>query len=147
VPPNQTTNWHGWDKDKEEKERKEQEPIPEEGMEWMNKEWGGEVKEEKRKPEIDMKSSQKRRKLEPLVEREEATSNPAPCVRTWLLQDTILEEESGTDRRQKTTSAVQMPSSKMRQSWTLARGWKERILIIPGSLEKQRLLNWQRRRW
>ena len=81
----------------------------------MNEEWDGEVKEDKRKPEIEMKSSQKRRKLEPLVEWGEATSNPAPCVRTWLLQDTILEEEKCTDWRQKTTSPAQMPTSKMRQ--------------------------------
>ena len=75
----------------------------------MTEEWDGEVNEEKRKPEIEMKSSQKRRK--PLVEWGEATSNPAPCIRTWLLQDTILEEGSGADWRHKSTSPEQMPSS------------------------------------
>ena len=67
---------------KKKEERRELEPsIPEEGMEWLNEEWDGEIKEEKRKPEKEMKSSQKRRKLEPLVGWGEATANPAPCVR------------------------------------------------------------------
>ena len=84
-------------------------------MEWLDKEWDGEIKEEKRKPEKDMKSSQKRRKLEPLVGWGEAAANPAPCVRTWLLQDYILEEESDTDWRLKTPSPAHMPTSKLRQ--------------------------------
>ena len=53
--------------------------------------------------------------MEPIVEWGEATANPAPCVRTWLLQETILEEGSDPDWRQKTPSPAQMPTSKMRQ--------------------------------
>ena len=102
-------------RNKKKEERKVLEPISEEGMEWMDEEWDGDMKEEKRKPEVELKASQKRRKLEPLVEWGEATSTPSHCVRTWLLQDTILEEEKVTDWRQKTTSPEQMPSSRMKQ--------------------------------
>ena len=42
------------------KEKKILEPIPELGMEWLNEEWDGEIKEEKRKPEDTANIKQKK---------------------------------------------------------------------------------------
>ena len=63
--PRLTIDMDEW-RTKKKEERRELKPIPEDGMEWLNEEWDGEIKEEKRKPEKEMKSSQKRRKLEPI---------------------------------------------------------------------------------
>ena len=83
-------------------------------MEWLDEEWDGEVKEEKRKTE-GSKPGTKKLKLEPLVEWGQATK--APCVRSWLLGCTELEEEedSSKDWRQTLPSPSQIPSAKLKQ--------------------------------
>ena len=60
-------------------------------------------------------NKQKRRKLEPLVGWGEKLENPVPCVRTWLLQDSIQEEDEEADWRLKVPSIQQTPSQKLRQ--------------------------------
>ena len=78
---------------KKKEEKKSLEPIPEEGTEWMDEEWDGEIKEEKRKPGEGVSGKNKRRKLNPLGGWGKKADVPAPCVRTWLLMDSIQEEE------------------------------------------------------
>ena len=57
----------------------------------------------------------KRLKLDPLVDWGEKAEITAPCVRTWLLMDSIHEEEDVTDWRLKQTSPQQEPSQKLKQ--------------------------------
>ena len=78
---------------KKKEEKKSLEPISEEGMEWLDKEWCVEIKQEKRKRNGGITVKNKRRKLDPLVDWGEKADVPAPCVRTWLLMDSIQEEE------------------------------------------------------
>merc|ERR1711947_17730 len=95
-------------------EKRALEPISEEGMEWLDEEWDGEVKEEKRKTE-GSKPGTKKLRLEPLVEWGQAAK--APCVRSWLLGCNELEEEedSSKDWRQTLPSPSQIPSAKLKQ--------------------------------
>ena len=97
---------------KKKEEKKILEPIPELGMEWLNNEWDGEIKEEKRKPEDTSNIKQKRRKLEPLVGWGEKLYNRAPCIRTWLHRDSSQDEE--TDWRLKVPSPQQTHSQKLK---------------------------------
>ena len=100
---------------KNKKEKKSLEPIPNEGMEWLEEEWDGEIKEEKRKPDENKVIKNKRMKLDPLVDWGEKADIAAPCVRTWLLMDSIHEEEDATDWRLKLPSPQQEPSQKLKQ--------------------------------
>ena len=62
--PRLTVNMGEW-RTKKKEEKKSLEPIPEEGIEgieWMDEEWDGEIKEEKRKPEEGVSGKNKRRK-------------------------------------------------------------------------------------
>ena len=102
--PRLTVDIEEWMSKKKE-EKKILEPIPELGMEWLNEEWDGEIKEEKRKPEDTANIKQKRRKLEPLVGWGEKLDNPAPCIRAWLLQDSSQEEETDVEAKSTITSA------------------------------------------
>ena len=96
---------------KKKEEKKTLEPIPEAGMEWLDEEWDGEIKVEKRKTEETANTKQKRRKIEPLVGWGDKLENPAPCVRTWLVQDSIQEDdEEKADWRLKVPSIQQTPS-------------------------------------
>ena len=53
-------------------------------MEWLDEEWDGEIKEEKRKTEETANTKQKRRKLEPLVGWGDKLDNPATFIRTCI---------------------------------------------------------------
>ena len=57
----------------------------------------------------------KRMKLDPLVDLGEKADIAAPCVRTWLLMDSIHEEEYAADWRLKLQSPQQEPSQKLKQ--------------------------------
>ena len=112
--PRLTVDMDEW-RSKKKEEKKSLEPIPNEGMEWMEEEWDGEIKEEKRKPDEMRIVKNKRMKLDPLVDWGEKAGITAPCVRTWLLMDSIQEEEDVTDWRLKQTSPQQEPSQKLKQ--------------------------------
>ena len=90
--PRLTVDMEEW-RSKKKEEKKSLEPISEEGMEWLDEEWDGEIKEEKRKPDGGIMVKNKRRKLDPLVDWGEKADVPAPCVRTWLMMDSFHEEE------------------------------------------------------
>ena len=125
--PRLTVDMDEW-RSKKKEEKKILEPIPELGMEWLNEEWDGEIKEEKRKPEDTANIKQKRRKLEPLVGWGEKLDNPAPSIRTWLFQDSSQEEEEETDWRLKVPSPQQTPSQKLKQmEWDFGQRFREAI--------------------
>ena len=98
-------------------------------MEWLDEEWDGEIKVEKRKTEETANTKQKRRKIEPLVGWGDKLENPAPCVRTWLVQDSIQEDdEEKADWRLKVPSIQQTPSQKLRQmEWDSGERFREEI--------------------
>ena len=78
---------------------------------------GGDAKEDKRKEDMEKTDlpTQKRLKMSPLVDWGEVEASPAPCVRTWLLEKTVPEDEIGTNWRERTPMDTQTPSTKLKQ--------------------------------
>ena len=64
--PRLTVDMDEW-RSKKKEAKKSLEPIPNKGMEWLEEEWDGEIKEEKRKPDENKVIKIKRMKLDPLV--------------------------------------------------------------------------------